>query len=125
MENLRNKRLYKITIVVLKVIPMLLSLCFLLGACFGYAGIESDWLSYIGGVSLLPLLFLYLASYAFGFCEYHRVFLHYILVTDVLSLIDEYIGIPISNLGIFSVYMILTVVLLFVATYLYKKECLK
>ena len=35
-------------------------------------------LSYVGGISVISLIFLYLTSYMFRFCKYHRMFLHYI-----------------------------------------------
>ena len=52
-------------------------------------------LSYIGGISVIPLVFLYLASYMFRFCEYHRMFLHYIVFTWIINITDDYVGIPI------------------------------
>lgn len=55
-------------------------------------------LSYIGGISVIPLIFLYLASYMFRFCEYHRMFLHYIVFTWIINITDYYVGIPISDL---------------------------
>ena len=79
----------------------------------------------IGGVSFLPLLFLYLASYAFHFCEYHRMFLHYIVVNNILTLYDFYIGIPISDKMLFTIHVALVGQLLFLVLYLYKKECCK
>lgn len=79
----------------------------------------------IGGVSFLPLLFLYLASYVFKFCEYHRMFLHYIAANNLLTLYDFYIGLPISNKMLFMVHVALVGLLLFFVLFLYNKECCK
>ena len=92
-----SRRLYKLLVGALKVIPMLLTLCAVLNMLFDFFGIDSGFLSLLGGVSLLPLLFLYLASYVFQFCAYHRMFLHYILASNILVWIDYYVGIPVSD----------------------------
>lgn len=101
---------------------MSLALCALLNAFFGYYGIPSDVLSVFGGTSFLPLAFLYLVSYVFRFCIYHRMFLHYILVTDVLNCFDYYVGIPLGDRAMFSLYLIVAGIGLFLVLYFYRKE---
>ena len=121
-ERLRSKRLYKATIGVLKVIPMLLAFCAVLNMFFDFFNIDSGFLSIIGGISILPLLFLYLASYAFQFCTYHRMFLHYVLVSNILTCIDYYIGLPVSNLTLFMFHLFVIGLFLFLILYFYRKE---
>lgn len=121
-ENSVNKRLYKITLIALKVIPMLLALCTAVNTIFALTDVNNAILSYIGGISLLPLLFLYLTSYVFRFCEYHRMFLHYILVTNIVNIYDFYIGIPLSDKGMIELYAVVACMFLFVILYLYRKE---
>ena len=111
------KRWYKLTIGALKVIPMLLTLCAILNMLFDFFGIDSGFLSMIGGISLLPLLFLYLVSYVFKFCIYHRMFLHYLLVSNILIWFDYYIGIPVSNDTLFSIHIFLVGLFLFLVLY--------
>lgn len=72
-----DKLLYKITVIVLKILPMLLAFITLLNSILSYFNIDLVILSYIGGVSLIPILFIYITSYTFKFCEYHRMFLHF------------------------------------------------
>ena len=115
----KSKRLHKLTIGVLKVIPMLLALITLLNQILSYFNIDLEVLGYIGGVSLLPMIFLYLASYCFGFCSYHRMFLHYVVICDILALIDYYIGIPISNVGLFLINLIIAGITLYIILYLH------
>ena len=77
-ESLRSKTLYKIEIGLLKIIPMILAGIYLSNTILSYfLNIDLIVLSYIGGISLLPLIFLYLSSYVFRFCIYHRVFLFF------------------------------------------------
>lgn len=118
-ERLRSKRLYKLELGLLKIIPMLLALVVFLNTTLSYIGIDLVILSYIGGVSLLPLIFLYLSSYVFQFCEYHRMFLHYVMVMDLVNIYDYYIGIPIGDLQIFCLYIIVAGISLFIILYLY------
>ena len=121
-ERLRSKYLYKVELYLIKVIPMIISLVFLLNTILSYFYIEVPLLSYIGGISLLPLLFLYISSYVFRFCLYHRLFLHYISLNWILNIIDYYWGIPISDKGLFLLYMIITGVFLFFILYLHQKS---
>jgi hypothetical protein len=100
---------------------MLLALVHLFNTLLSYFDIDVPLLSYIGGVSILPLLFFYLASYAFRFCEYHRIFLHYITINWILNIIDYYWGIPVPDKELFLIYMVIAGVALFLALYLYLK----
>ena len=115
-------RLHNLEIKVIKVIPMLLALTALLNTILSYFYMEVPLLSYIGGVSILPLLFLYLSSYAFGFCSYHRMFLHYVSVNWVLNIYDYYIGIPLSDKELLMIYLIITGIFIFIILYLHQKS---
>jgi len=86
-ENL-SRTLYKIELYLIKVIPMIIAGIYLTNTILSYFYIDLPILSYIGGMSLLPLLFLYLSSYVFKFCAYHRMFLHYIVANDALNYFD-------------------------------------
>ena len=121
-ERLARKRLYKVTIGVLKIIPMLLSFCVVLNMFFDFFGIDSGIISTIGGISFIPLLFIYLASFAFGFCRYHRMFLHYIVANNILTMADYYVGLPVDNVSLFMVHIFLVGLFLFLILYLYKHE---
>lgn len=53
---------------------MILALTALLNSILSYFNIDLYILSYIGGISIFTMVFLYLSSYVFKFCEYHRMF---------------------------------------------------
>jgi uncharacterized integral membrane protein len=116
-ESLRSKTLYKIELYLLKVIPITLALIHLLNTILSYFNIDLILFSYLGGVSLLPLIFLYISSYVFKFCEYHRMFLHYIVVNNSITLYDYYIGIPIKDLSLLILHLILAGIFLFIILY--------
>lgn len=90
----------------------------LLNTILSYFDINAFILSYIGSVSILTLLFMYLSSVVFKFCAYHRMFIHYTTVNWVINIIDYYIGIPISDWSMFILYMGITGLFLFLILYL-------
>jgi hypothetical protein len=123
MEDVRiDKLMYKLTVLSLKVLPMLLSLFYFIGVISSICNVEVAWVSYISGMSLIPLLFMYLVSYVFKFCAYHRMFLHYITFNMIVNCIDWYVGIPINNRMYFALFMIISCIFLFVILYLYLKS---
>lgn len=118
-ENLSNKTLYKIFLVLLKIIPMIISFCMILNTFLSYLYINTEILSIFGGVSLLTIIFLYIASFVFKFCNYHRMFIHYITIQWTINLIDYYIGIPLSNQNFMLLGLTIFGIFLFIILYLY------
>ena len=115
-ETLRNKNLYKVFLLVLKFLPFALSLILILNTVLSFFCVDLVILSYIGSVSLLPLIFMYLAAFVFKFCIYHRIFLDYIVVSTALTVYDYYIGIPVYDAGIMTVQLVLFFVAIVIAT---------
>ena len=76
------------------------------------------FLNYIGSISLLPILYLYFASYTFKLCEYYRMFLHYTIVINIINIYDYHIGLPVSDIELFIIGCSLTVVLMLSVIYL-------
>lgn len=117
VESLRKSK-YKALIILLKVIPMLIAICYIVNTFLWIFGINAELFSYVGSVSILTLAFLYLASYVFEFCEYHRMFLHYVLTDNIVSCIDYYFEIGIH----YIIYLIIIGLFLFLILYLHQKE---
>lgn len=115
--------IYKIELFTIRVIPMAIAAIYLLNAILSYCYIDLPILSWIGGLSLLPWLFLYLSSFVFKFCIYHRMFLYYIAVCNIFSYIDYTWGLPISDRGLFLLNIIIAGIFLFVILYLKLKVC--
>lgn len=116
-ENLRSKTLYKVELYLVKVIPIVIAVCYFLNIALSYFYIDVTILSYISGVSLLEIIFLYVSSVVFQFCKYHRMFIHYIAVNWLLTIIDYHFGIPISDRGLFITYLSITGATLFAVIY--------
>lgn len=121
-EKQVNKTLYRLLLLVAKVIPMLLAFLHFVNILFGYFNVDSTILTYLGGISFLPILFLYITSYALKFCAYHRMFIHYCVITNIINIYDEYIGIDIDNERYVMLLLILTIIMLFITLYLKLKQ---
>ena len=116
----KHKRLLKVELFLVKVMPMVVSLAYLIIATSYCFGVDMSIMSNIAGMSFVPLLFMYVSSYVFGFCTYHRMFLHYIAFNDVISIMDTYIGIQ-HRMLIASCVSIIGIAL-FIILYLYVKS---
>ena len=111
-----SKTLCRIMLYSVKVIPMVISGIYVLNTVLSYFYIDLPVLSYI--VQFLFIAFMLIASYAFKFCKWHRMFIYYILLILVLNIIDYHVGIPISNRGLLLMYVIITGIFMFYILYL-------
>ena len=117
-----NKLCYKLFIIILKYIPMIIALCYILNTVTAMLGIYIEPLSNIAGMSLLTWVFLYIATYVFRFCIYHRMFLWYILIDDLLNIADYYYELPIETGNILMLHNSIIGVFLFIILYLYVRS---
>lgn len=120
--GLVNKRLYKIELILLKFIPFVLATLHILNVILSYFNLEYRIINYLANVSIIPLIFIYISSYVFGFCSYHRIFLHYVVLNNLICIYDVYFGIPVSDFGYLVLHLIIIFIILLIATYLYVKR---
>lgn len=106
----------------LKYIPVLISLVYMINTTLSYFYIDIPVLSNLAGMSILPWIFMYLSATVFRFCLYHKMFLYYILITDIINIIDYYIDIPIEDLELLMIHVTLTGLFLFTIAFLYVKN---
>jgi hypothetical protein len=118
-ENLKNK-VYKLEVVLLKVLPFILTSIYLCTTVLDYFMLDSTLLDYLALVVIYA--FVYTSSYVFKFCTYHRMPIHYIVLINILSVYDVYVGIPINEYKLIQMYAIITCVFLFITVYLYVKS---
>lgn len=119
--SLSSKTLYKLFLGFLKIIPMTMAGLFLLNTVLSYFGIDYSIISYLAGVGLIPWLFIMLASYTLRFCEYHRMFLWYIIVNNIVCWIDDNYGLPVSDRGYLVLHFIVAGLFLFLVLYFHQK----
>lgn len=118
VEESLNKTLYRLELYLIKIIPIILAGITLLNTILSYVGIDTPILSYIGGISFLTLGFLYLTSYVFKFCSWHRMALHYVLIINLLNTYDYYIGIPVSDYFLLKIHLTITGIFLLLTLHL-------
>lgn len=80
-----------------KYIPVISAIVSILFTVFGYFNLHIHYLSFISNISLLYLILLYILSYLLHFCWKHRLCIHFLSIYYILSLIDSYFKLPISD----------------------------
>lgn len=106
----------------LKILPSLIALIYFLNIILNLFDVSLNSLSYLAGMSFIPLLFMYISSYVFQFCEYHRLPLHYILTTNLLSIIGYEFEIAVDVWLYIVIHSILFGLSIAIALYLYLKD---
>lgn len=61
-----------------------------------YYELPHYYLNVFGGFSICFIITLYLQSYIFQFCSWHRVPIHYVLLSNIIALIDDIVKIPLG-----------------------------
>ena len=120
MEANLSLKLVKLFRIYLKLIPIILSTLSFLNCVVAYFGIELKLLAH--SFMFFLISFIYVASYVLKFCEYHRMFLHYIVVIYIINCIDYYIGIPFNDIEILIITFIFTFITLIITLYLRLKR---
>lgn len=121
-EKSRNRIQYKLFLIFLKIVPMVMAGLYLLNTVLSYLDIDYSIISYLTGVGFIPWSFILISSYTLKFCEYHRMFLWYIIVNDIICWIDDNYTIPISNRDYLSLHFIIAGIFLFFILYLHQKS---
>jgi hypothetical protein len=116
-----KKIAYKLELLYNKHIPMIIALCLATNNILCYFNIYKFYEigGYIFGMSLFPIIHMYISSIAYKFCKYHRMFIHYIVTNYSINLYDYYIGIPISSHNLFYINIIIMAIFLFLILYYY------
>lgn len=89
--SLKSKEMYKVTILLLKVLPMVMVFAYLLMLCCFYYAPKYVVVPHLLGTVFAPLAFIYITSYVFKFCEFHRIFIHYYAFISILNVSDHYL----------------------------------
>lgn len=123
-----NKDLYKIELFLLKLLPIIMAISFIIaqyGACFqineGLTLIIQIVSHYLGLV-IAPLAFMYISSYLFHFCNYHRMFIHYVATMELMNVTNWYFKIPISNELYNEIQKIITIIFAIITIVMYIKK---
>lgn len=116
------KTLYKINIFLLKVLPVVMAFSYLLNTQLSLLGTAFQMIVHYVGLVITPLAFMYISSYVFQFCNYHRMFLHYITFEELLNTIDWYYQLPLTDKQLDMLHLITALIFLITAVIMYIKK---
>lgn len=118
-----KKFYYKLELIYVKYSPMLIALGLLLNSILCYFHIYTLYYvgGYLFGVSLLTIGHMYNSSRVYKFCKYHRMFIHYIVVNNILNSMDYYLKLPLSSENLICLHIFVAGIFLFLILYYYLK----
>lgn len=118
MEEKQNKKQIKRFVLFTKYLPILIAMIHFINTTISFFHGNDIPLNYIGGIFFVFICYLYIASYTFKLCEYHRMFIHYTVFCNILNIIDYYIGIPINDVNYYILQVIIIIITMFIVVYL-------
>jgi len=122
---LENSLKHKKFLIVNKYLPHFLALFYAIYTLLGCFGIDAIPISYFVHVSIFPGLYMYNTSVIFRFCYVHRLPIYYIGINELITAVDYYLNIPISDLTLLAVHSLIIASLIFGYSYYYVKHKIK
>ena len=126
--NQLNKDLYKVDLFLLKLLPVIMVVSHIIasyGAIFKVvsgAAIIIQIVSHYLGLVIAPIAFMYISSHVFQFCNYHRMFIHYIAVIELMNVTNWYFQLPITNELYNGIQVTITITFAILALIMYIKK---
>ena len=123
-----NKDLYKVDLFLLKLLPVIMVISHIIasyGAIFKVvsgAAIIIQIVSHYLGLVIAPIAFMYISSHVFQFCNYHRMFIHYIAVIELMNVTNWYFQLPITNELYNGIQVTITITFAILALIMYIKK---
>ena len=114
--------LNKLFVVMLKYAPVVMVICCIINTTGAYFGYDMSLLSYVSGISLIPWLFMLVASKVFRFCVFHRFMLYYVFIDNIINTIDYYLCIPVDDFRILMIHYVILGIVMSVAVYKHNKK---
>lgn len=114
-EERLSLKLVKLFRIYLKLIPIILAIASFGNCVAAYFGVQAKFLAH--SFMFFCISFIYIASYVLKFCEYHRMFLHYIVIIYLINCYDYYIGISFDDTEMFIITFILTFLAMILTLY--------
>lgn len=117
-----NTDTYRMALMMMRWLPAVMAVSYLANSAGIYGETMHAVVHYVG-MFLAPMGMLYVASYLFRFCWYHRIFIHYLMAKELVNITDWYVGIPITDEEMAELHKWITGVFLAVAitTYIYRR----
>lgn len=113
----------KLTLFLLKVIPVIGALCCASNALLSYFYIDAVWTGYVLYIAFL-VGWLSLAYY-FRFCSFYFMLIFYILISEGLNIIDYFFTLPLSDKGVFVLHCGIIGLIILFFTYFHVRDTRK
>jgi len=118
-EKLERSLRHKSYLIITKYLPHLIAIFYILFTLLGFLDIDAIVLGYFVHISLASWIYFYLNSLIFRYCYVHRLPLYYIALNETISIIDNYVHIPISDFNLLIIHLIFIGILINGYTYYY------
>ena len=102
--SLKNK--FEIGKVLTVAFPFICSILVVINSICRCYDVDSIVISYIGGTSIIIWIYFLWNSYMYSMCLHHRMFIYYLIFSNMIGLIDTYIGIPVNDFNYMLIYVI-------------------
>ncbi len=89
---------------------------------FGITNIVSYTFDFLIGNSIITTFLIYLCSYIFNFCIWHRLIITANFINLAIANIDAIIGIPITNIQLLIIYHIIAAIFIIISTIIHIKK---
>ena len=120
-----SKGLARLTRIIIKYIPFVIAVGYLLMAVFSCFGISCIWLSVLFRFSMSSFVCLFAISILLKFCIWHRLPLYYAIIVDAINTIDYYFVIPINSKLLLVIYLLISIIFILIGMYLKEKHNVK
>ena len=109
---------HKLVLKLLKYIPFIIAIFYFIDSVLNCFGIIVYIVPDIFYMSPITALFMIIASFAFRFCIWHRLPIYYSIILHLLSTIDYYFNISITNSIILFIIILITIIFIILGMYL-------
>lgn len=109
----------KLLILLIKFIPVIQMAGMLINNTLYYFDINRNigyTTDFILGNSIITTFLIYLCSYIFNFCIWHRLFITANLINLIIANVDAIIGIPITDIQLLIIYYVISAIFIIAST---------
>lgn len=102
----------RILILMIRIFPFLSAIAYAIRTILAWFDIQPYLLGHMFGLSFTSILLYYALDDVYKFCPYHKALILYMLVDNVINIIDYIFDIPVSDLTWLSVNTVLVAITL-------------
>lgn len=96
----------------MKILPVIMFILSWISLILIYIGYNPILLIISAGMSIIPIVLLYIASYALNFCNIQRMYLHYVVICNIFYWSGYVFSFVLLSIKIFNLVLIITGVFL-------------